>query len=538
MRSTLSLSSIKRNIDKIKNQIDTQDTIQTDSIELLFKQSDGSYLNSYGDKPTSGRRSYKYNLIDQVEEEGVYTAAPTIANYILSNKFVNLIVGPVGSGKSLGSIVRWHKLIYEQEPNFNGIRYTRAAFVRNSFPELRNTTIKSIQGYFKDDIVINWGNMTGLYAHGDIHAEIIFLSLDNPKDMAKLLSLEISFAFMNEGRELPQEVMTNITTRLARYPSRNDGPGTTNPNLFIDSNASDDDNYLYKVFVEDLPENYGFFLQPPAILKDGSINPDAENLNNLDPRYYGEFLHGKPKDFIDVMIRVKWIPLQTGKPVYPEYDDGIHCIDKNKLSEANPSIELSIGAENGRTSAFVISQVDHLGRVVVFDEILSNDIGSTEFGQICYSHLALHYPKHLKSNNYKIYLDPAAGSRTQLDDNTQLKMWRKIFNPACVHLADTNKPSLTTDAVKHKLNTWIDKWPSLIISSKCKNLRKAFNGAYQYKRMNVSGDKYSEKPDKGPYSHVANACEYLIIGVGGIRDITKLHNPIFQKYVDQNNIGG
>ena len=87
---------------------------------------------------------------------------------------------------------------------------------------------------------------------------------------------------------------------------------------------------------------------------------------------------------------------------------------------------------------------------------------------------------------YKIQMwaDPAANSRTQLDDNTQVKAWNKIGLP--LKLAPTNKPDICVEAVKYKLNTRVQGYPMLIITSKCQRLRKAFNGAYQYKRINVS----------------------------------------------------
>ena len=52
-------------------------------------------------------------------------------------------------------------------------------------------------------------------------------------------------------------------------------------------------------------------------------------------------------------------------------------------------------------------------------------------------------------------------------------------------------------------------------------LRKALNGGYQYKRINVSGERYNEKPDKGAFSHVANSLEFLIDGSGASRELVK-----------------
>jgi hypothetical protein len=460
-----------------------------------------------------------------------YKAQPTVAKYIKSDTFVNLIVGPIGSGKTLGSIIKWQKLISEQEPSEDGIRYTRTVVVRNTYTELKDTTIKSFTGWFGDLLKMNWGNLTAVFKHGDIHAEILFRSLDKPDDMKKLLSLELTYAYLNELRELPSEALTNVTSRLGRYPSVSSGIGATKPQCWADSNACDNEHWMYKKFFEKRPDNHTLFLQPPAILDDGEVNPEAENLDNLPYEYYRGFIKGKPQDWIDVMIRVKFIPLQQGKPVYPEYNDRFHCIDEKNIQPPNKDLPLVCGGDNGRTSGFLIAQMDKLGRLVIFDELISEDMGSAEFGEVVANHLKANYAGY----KHEIFLDPAANSRTQLDDRTQVMVWRNCG--LSVRTASTNKPSVVIEAVKKKLNTILQGYPSIVISSKCSHLRKALNGSYQYKRINVSGERYAEVPDKNSYSHIcfiAGTKVTTIEGFINIEDIrvgTYVSTPIGNKKV-------
>jgi len=442
-----------------------------------------------------------------------YKAQPTVAKYIKQDGFVSLIVGPIGSGKTLGSIIKWQKLIHEQKPSADGIRYTRTVVVRNTYAELKDTTIKSFAGWFGDTLKFNWGNLTALYNHGGVHAEILFRSLDKPDDMKKLLSLEITYAYLNELRELPREALDNVTSRLGRYPAMSRGIGATAPQAWADSNACDNEHWMYKKFFEYRPDNHHVFLQPEAILEDGEVNPLAENLDNLPYEYYRGFIKGKPQDWIDVMIRCKFIPLSHGKPVYPEYNDRFHCVEHHKLAPPDKLLPLVIGGDNGRTSAILIGQVDKFGRLVVFDELISDDIGSAEFGNIVANHLTANY----EGFKHEIYLDPAANSRTQLDDRTQVMVWRNAG--LSVRTASTNKPSVVIEAVKKKLNTIIQGFPSLVVSDKCTHIRKALAGSYQYKRVNVSGERYAEAPDKNSYSHVADALAYLVDGIGGTREL-------------------
>lgn len=466
------------------------------------------------------------------------TLSPIVSDYYLSDSFVSLIIGPIGSGKTLGSILKWENMIHEQEPSEDGIRYTRTAVIRNTAVELRDTTIKSFEGFFGDQLKMNWGNLTALYEHDGVHAEILFRALDKPGDMKKLLSLEITFAYLNELRELPKEALENVTSRLGRYPSITTGVEATSPQAWADTNAFDNETWIYKKFIENRPYNHALFEQPPAIINEvfannslvsAEVNPEAENLAHLPSEYYRGFIAGKSEDWVRVMIMRQYIPLQEGKPVYPEYNDNIHCVDERQIRPATTASPIICSADNGRWSGFLIGQVDTFGRLVVFDEITSEDINLIEFGEIVAGEMKSKYSQY----KFETWIDPwAANQRGQLTDDTMKKVWNKK-NLSC-RTSPTKSPSIMVNAVKSKLGQMINGQPAIIISSKCKNLRKALNGSYQYKRIATSGERYSEKPDKGAYSHIANAFEFMVDGTGASKELRT--SDKMQQYM--NNGGG
>lgn len=451
-------------------------------------------------------------------DESVTELSPIVSDYYLSDSFVSLIIGPIGSGKTLGSILKWEQAIHNQEPSKDGIRYTRTAVIRNTAIELRDTTIKSFEGFFGDQLKMNWGNLTALYEHGDVHAEILFRALDKPGDMKKLLSLEITFAYLNELRELPKEALENVTSRLGRYPSPDSGVEATHPHAWADTNAFDNETWIYKKFIENKPSNHNLFEQPPGIINakfnNGSlftsaVNPEAENLDNLPSEYYKGFIEGKSESWVRVMIMREYIPLQVGKPVYPEYNDHIHCIDEKLIRPATTERALICSADNGRWSGFLVAQVDTFGRIVVFDEITSSDMNLIDFGDVVSSSMKSKYSRY----KFETWIDPwAANQRGQLTDDTMFKVWQnKHMN---CRTSRTNSPTIMVTAVKSLFGKMINGQPALVISSRCKNLRKGLNGGYQFKRMNVSGENYAEKPDKGMSSHICNALEFLVDGTG------------------------
>jgi hypothetical protein len=327
--------------------------------------------------------------------------------------------------------------------------------------------------------------------------------------MRKLLSLEITYAYMNELRELPREALENVTSRLGRYPAPSTGKGATKQQCIADTNAFDNETWIYKLFIETRPKAWALFIQPPALLDDGSVNPEAENLENLPHSYYRGQVDGKSKDYIDVMYKVKFIPLQTGKPVYPEYDDRLHCIRHEDLQPPSKDLPLICGGDNGRWSGFLIGQMDKLGRIVVFDELVSEDINLTQFSDIIAQHMRTHYDGY----KFESWLDPwAANTRGQVTDDTMFKVYNNAgLSPRTSY---TGSPITMVEAVKKKFGQIVIKQPAILISDKCKTLRKGLNGGYQYRRVNVSGEKFAEKPDKGIYSHICNAFEFLIDGTG------------------------
>ena len=73
-------------------------------------------------------------------------APPTIAKFAQSDALVRCLVGPVGSGKTMGTIMELLRRTVDQAP-FEGVRRTRFVCVRNTLQQLRSTVLSDIQTY-------------------------------------------------------------------------------------------------------------------------------------------------------------------------------------------------------------------------------------------------------------------------------------------------------------------------------------------------------------------------------------------------------
>ena len=80
----------------------------------------------------------------------VYEPSPTGKMFHRSNAFVRGLMGPVGSGKSVCCVMELLRRAMEQEADESGVRRTRWAIIRNTYPELKATTIKTFQAWIPE----------------------------------------------------------------------------------------------------------------------------------------------------------------------------------------------------------------------------------------------------------------------------------------------------------------------------------------------------------------------------------------------------
>ena len=75
-----------------------------------------------------------------------FSKSPMVWKFLQDKSFVRGIMGPVGSGKSYACAAEIMLKAVSQVPSpRDGIKYSRFVVVRNSYPELRTTTIKTLQ---------------------------------------------------------------------------------------------------------------------------------------------------------------------------------------------------------------------------------------------------------------------------------------------------------------------------------------------------------------------------------------------------------
>jgi hypothetical protein len=442
------------------------------------------------------------------------------AKFHESDAFVRGLMGPVGSGKSSSCCVEIVARALRQRPSRDGIRRSRWLIIRNTYPELKSTTIKTWETWFPANVApIKWdtpitstmkinniGDGTGL------ELEVMFMALDKPTETGKLRSLELTGAWINEASEVPKEIFDMVTQRVGRFPSKLQG-GPSWCGIILDTNPCDDDHWYYKLAEEDCPPEWEFFRQPGGLqrLEDGSYapNPDAENVFNLPGgySYYQQQVPSKSEDWINVFLLGNYGSTKDGKPVYPEYNDKVHCLNKNV--EGERGLPIVLGWDFGLTPACVILQVTGRGKIIILDELVSEDMGIRQFTNDVVKPVLMN-----KYSGFQIHSagDPAGNIRAQTDERTCLQ--ELLEAGIYTEPAATNDFIPRRESVAFFMTRMMDGEPAFLLNPRCTNLRKGFLGRYKFERLKTSGNaRYKDRPVKDIYSHIQDALQYACLKV-------------------------
>jgi hypothetical protein len=444
-----------------------------------------------------------------------YTPGPTGNAFLRSRSFIKIICGPVGGGKSTVAAFDLLRRALTQAPHMN-TRRTKFIVLRNTMQQLKSTVKPLIDQWFVQAVsgALGAWRLTDNVFHmrfnlpdgTSVDSEWWLMAADTPDDVRRLLSVEASAAWVEEAREVDSEVFSGLQGRVARYPNRAMG-GVTEPGVICSTNPPPIGGFWHDLMTNP-PGNTEVFMQPAALLDDGSINPDAENLQHLDPSYYENLVAGKSSEWIDVYLKNKFGSGGFGQPVFKTtFRRDFHTAKEQLKAIVQTLNPLVIGMDNGLTAAAVLGQMDARGRVNILDECYvpeGQTMGVESFlDKLLIPKLRNEWP--FQPQNIAFVLDPACFQRSQLNEITiaQAVQTRgyKVFK------APTNDPERRISAVEGLLSRQIDGGPGLCISPKCAWLLEALDWGYRYKKA-ASGVP-TLTPEKNHFSHIADALQYL-----------------------------
>lgn len=481
-------------------------------------------------------------IIHAGDQDKIYVPSPTGKLFHDSDGFVDLVIGPYGSGKTTMCLQRIVASACNMPVWSNGRRRARWAAVRNTSGELVSTTLQSWLTWFGDlgDIrkrqkplltyehIFNDGN-------GMVELDIIFIALDRPDDVRKIKSLELTGVYLNELSELPQNVLSHFKGRVnGRYPSRSFCAEPYWSGIIADTNPPDEDHWIFRDFEINRTPSYNVFHQPSGLISsdlgefmrdmDGNYvaNPGADNAQHLSPDYYPKLAEKQSEGFIKVYCGGKYGLVESGKRVYPEFNYDIHSVPHIEAIQGDP---LYLGFDFGLTPACVVVQLTARGQVRVLREYVAEDIGIKTFAQnIVIPRLAIDFP-YCKASEWAEGDPSGAKGDEIMEELSCIGELTALGLPT--RAATTNDPDVRINSVRYFLNQMIDGSPAFLISREgCPVLVKGFMSGYHYKRMQIGGDdRYQDKPNKNKYSHPHDALQYRLMPFASERLADKIDKP-------------
>jgi len=456
-----------------------------------------------------------------------YDAAPTIARFSKSNAFGRIIAGPIGSGKTTGCIMDLFRRAIEQDPAADGNRYTRFAVVRQTLKQLKDTVLKDCETHLSG--IGQWKVSENCFHlnFNSVVSEWLFIPLENAEDQARLLSMQLTGGWLSECIEMNLDVVAPLSGRCGRYPSGVRGTPTWH-SLIADTNMPTEMT-PWHTFMENLPADWQKFVQPSG------LSPEAENLAWLlqtpetkllgtdDPKrlaqgrkYYERFvnMYGEDSDWVKRYVKAEYGNDPSGAAVFKEsFRSNIHVVPETLLI---PGYPLLVGQDFGRNPWSLICQMDHMGRLLVHEEVSATNIG---------------IEKHINERLRPVLMARYLGYKVAIIGDPSGAYKGSISEESCFdavgrlglswYPAPTNEISPRIRAVEALLGRQIAGGAGILINgTRCPHLVRAMAGGYRYKKTKEGALKPKpEKDDPDGFSHVVDDLQYVSLIVhGGITD--------------------
>lgn len=425
-----------------------------------------------------------------------FTAPPTCAAFMKSQAFFRLIGGPVGSGKTTACLFEIFRRACEQAPGPDGLRHTRFAILRQTLSQLKMTVLKDITTWLEGIATFKVSENTIYIEVGDVRSEWVLIPLEDVEDQRRLLSSQLTGAWLSECIEIDVGLVPAIAGRCGRYPSKVQG-GPTWFGIIADTNMPTIGSSWWKLMSQDVPVDWQVFIQP------GGLDDDAENIDNLPGgrEYYERLARSNGDDWVKRYVHALYGADPSGSAVYKEsFKHSFHVADEVMPVNGHPLI---IGQDFGRNPCSIITQLDHRGRLLVLEEVLAEDIG-----------LELHIQRNLRprlsqerylGRAFVIVGDPAGKQRSTSYEETSFDLLKR--EGFMCYPAPTNNIDARLRAVETFLLAQRDGGPAMIFDKqRCPSVIMGMNGGYRFAK--TRSGQLRPVPDKNEYSHMADALQY------------------------------
>lgn len=471
-----------------------------------------------------------------------YTPPQTVADFMVSEAFVRLIAGPVASGKTTGCIFELYRRSAQQRKGPDGYRHTRWAIVRQTLAQLKATVLKDILSWLPNIATWRVSESTIYIESGDIRSEWLLVPLENLEDQRRLLSSQLTGAWLSECIEMDAGLIAPLTGRVGRYPGANEG-GCTWAGILADTNFPEEGTDWHTLMEIDTPPDWLIFKQASGLSSKAenlewlNQTPDTLALHESDPRrvqqgriFYERLARNPNPAWVNRYVKAEYGVDPSGSAVFAAtFNRKIHVV--SSLDPIYGSI-LIVGQDFGRDPCSIITQLAPWNQLLFLEEVLADDIGL----QV---HIRQNLRPALMQERYRgmpvcIIGDPAGMAKDSLYEVTSFDLLRQ--EGFMTFPAPTNDIDTRIRAMEYWLMSMGAKGPgALIDGSRCPMFVRACAGGYRYskhKQTELMGENKA-KPNKNNFSHISDAGQYAALSAQG-GTLAAVTQRFFGRNVDPN----
>jgi hypothetical protein len=468
---------------------------------------------------------------------------------------VQLLNGPVGSGKTTERLIKGLTLAAKQAPSPRRTvkfkdpgtgriiearpRMVKMCCVRDNYRQLWRSTLPSWWKRVPKEAGEWVGADNGPASHRqffdlgdgtivDFQADFIAIGENAVEDVMR--GYEPTFWYLNELDLLAEEVLTYARGRAGRYPDIADG-GPTWYGVLADCNAPEFENWLYtrsEIDEATGKRKKGIFQMTPAeleaegvqlFIQPGGRSPQAENLDNLPQGYYVTQCKGAAQWYVSRMVDNRPGYSRSGKPVHPEFNQHQH-VAKDELEPENSPLVIGFDPRTIPSAIFMQRRPNGQRRIV--DELQgAQNMGPRRFGKLVAQLLHDRYP-FLRPGSIRGMCDPSAQYGADKEDGEQ--PWIEIVAEIVgirIDPAPSNNIDVRREALKTPLGQLIDGEPALLISPRCATTIAGLNSGFRYREIKMpgGGSRHSDEVEKNHYADVCEAAEYACLSDGAELEI-------------------
>lgn len=478
---------------------------------------------------------------------------PVADAFLRSRAFIVGIVGPVGSGKTIAALQKGLRIAAQQKPVKRAsdgvlVRKARIGVIRESYPSLQSTTLKSWFRIVPEDKNFSWkapfthtfkkvlkreGNRRDGRVLEILECEYEFRAIGDLSVEEACRGWEINAVIIDEADLQPANLVPFLTGRVGRF-SDLDPSSVVDPQIIVSLNMPDIDNHIYHLLFDEGSEALGLTDEEAAILREtlgdrkliekfvqpGGREPDAENLHNL-PGGRGYYVlqvaaNRATPGYVDRMVDNKPVPIQHGQPVNANFSYTSHV----QTLQWDPRRKLILGVDQGLFAAAVALQRDWTGGVRTLAEVVNTirnekgqvqllKVGPTKFAKRVRLMLTEKFPD-ITPDMIRVVADPAAFAAADRAD--QEHDWLLAFQKELglkVHRAKSNSAGLRNQAIW----TAQDTRDGYLIDVGCKHLIKGHSGGYRYAKATNNTGEVKSSPEIADtiYTHVCDAEQYAAL---------------------------